>query len=108
LDPETRDRCREWDEDIIRAFKPLGPKKIILFGSWARGDADPFSDIDVIVVYPTDKRFLDRLEELYRLWNLPRPADILAYTPQEFEQLAVERDFVRSAVEKGRPIYEDA
>jgi len=78
-----------------------------LFGSFAREEADRFSDIDIIIVYRTPKRFLDRLEELYRHWNIDRAVDILAYTPEEYEVLLKESDFVREAVEKGRVIYED-
>jgi predicted nucleotidyltransferase len=101
------DPAHELDARIVKTFRPVNPKKIILFGSVARKEADPFSDIDVIVVYPTPKRFLDRLEELYKNWSIPRAVDILAYTPEEYEVLIKENDFVREAVEKGRLIYED-
>jgi len=101
------DPSYDLDARIIETFQPVNPKKIILFGSFARKEADPFSDIDVIVVYPTPKRFLDRLEELYKNWSIPRAVDILAYTPEEYEVLIRENDFVREAVEKGRLIYED-
>jgi hypothetical protein len=50
---------------------------------------------------------LDRLEELYRHWNIRRAVDILAYTPEEYEELLKENEFVREAVQKGRVIYED-
>lgn len=95
------------DADIIHTFKSFNPQKIILFGSVAREEADRFSDIDIIVVYQTQKRFLDRLEELYRHWNIDRAVDILAYTPEEYEVLMKENDFVREAVKKGRVIYEN-
>jgi predicted nucleotidyltransferase len=78
-----------------------------LFGSVARKEADPYSDIDIIIVYQTQKRFLDRIEELYQRWNIDRTVDILAYTPEEYEVILKESDFVREAVEKGRVIYED-
>jgi predicted nucleotidyltransferase len=94
------------DARIILALRSVNPKKIILFGSVARKEADHFSDIDIIIVYPTKKRFLDRLEELYQNWNIDRAVDILAYTPEEYEDLLKESDFIREAVEKGRVIYE--
>jgi hypothetical protein len=50
---------------------------------------------------------LDRIEELYQRWNIDRTVDILAYTPEEYEVILKESDFVREAVEKGRVIYED-
>lgn len=96
------------EKKIIQTFQSVNPKKIILFGSFARGDADPYSDIDIIIVYPTKKRFMDRLEELYMQWDIQQAADILAYTPEEFEILVKERDFIKEAVEKGRIIYESA
>jgi len=51
---------------------------------------------------------MDRLEELYLQWDIQQAADILAYTPEEFETLVKERDFIKEAVEKGRIIYESA
>ena len=91
---------KDLDADIIQTFKPINPQKIILFGSYACEKADRFSDIDVIIVYQTQKRFLDRLEELHQYRNIDRAVDILAYTPEEYEVLLEESDFVRKAVEK--------
>lgn len=93
------------DDNIRRIFAPIHPRLVLLFGSRARGTHDQLSDIDLIVVYDTDKRFLDRLEELYRLWDLPGAVDILAYTPQEFEEMKVNSGFVADAVEQGRVIF---
>lgn len=101
------DSGKDLEADIIQTFISVNPKKIILFGSVARAEADSLSDIDIIVVYPTKKRFMDRLEELYQHWNIRRAVYILAYTPEEYEILLKESDFLREAVEKGRLIYED-
>lgn len=89
-------------------FAPVRPKRILLFGSHARGTADEHSDVDLIVVCETDKRFLDRLAELYLLWDLPLAVDILAYTPEEFDRLREESAFVADAVAAVRTIYEAA
>ena len=88
-------------QGIIDAFMKFNPLKIILFGSSARGDADLQSDIDVIVVYRTEKRFMDRLRELYESWSLPKPVDILAYTPDEYEKMLKDSAFVQDAVKQG-------
>ena len=98
----------ELEREIARMFAPIGPERIVLFGSRAEGRADEASDVDLIVVYRTDKRFLDRLGELYALWDIPIAVDILAYTPEEFERMAVESDFVMDAVARGRVIHEAA
>ncbi len=97
---------QELRKKIIETFKPFHPEKIILFGSRARGDDDPVSDVDVIIVYPTEKRFLDRLEELYLAWDIPMAVDLLAYTPEEFDRLVDESPFVQEAVKQGEILYE--
>lgn len=94
------------DSEIARIFAPVHPRRVILFGSRARNEADEASDVDLIVVYETPKRFLDRLEELYRLWDLPMAVDILAYTPREFEDMRLHSDLVADAVQHGRTICE--
>lgn len=93
-------------QTIIDFFKPFDPELILLFGSQARGDADPYSDYDVIIVYNTPKRFMDRLEELYLAWDLPRAVDILAYTPEEFQDMLAWNAFVQDALETGEVLYE--
>jgi predicted nucleotidyltransferase len=100
--------ARDLERRIARIFAPVHPLRIVLFGSRARGDADEASDVDLIVVYRTERRFLDRLAELYRLWDLPLAVDILAYTPEEFDRLVQESEFVREAMAQGRPILEAA
>lgn len=76
---------------------------VLLFGSLARGDARDHSDIDLIVVKETEKRFLDRLDEFYD--DAREAMDVLVYTPQEFEEMK-QRPFVKRALKEGRILYE--
>jgi predicted nucleotidyltransferase len=57
-------------------------KRISIFGSYAKGRRDLFTDLDVIIVMKTDKPFIQRLKEGYSLLALPVDADILCYTPR--------------------------
>jgi predicted nucleotidyltransferase len=93
-------------DGVLLAFSRFNPHRIILFGSHAGGTADDESDIDLIVVYETKKRFLDRLRELYSAWELDKGVDILAYTPREFAELKEKRAFVQDAVATGKVLYE--
>jgi len=93
-------------QHIVAIFKPFDPHRIIVFGSIARGDWDEMSDIDVIVVYRTDKSFLDRLKELYLSWDIPKAVDILAYTPEEFEHMLQQNVFIQEALNTGEVLYE--
>jgi len=62
------------------------PTRIILYGSRARGDARPDSDIDLLVVVP-DAR--DRMAEMVRLGRvlspLRLPVDLLVVSDQAFQ-----------------------
>ena len=98
---ETRGR-------ILSAFNVFSPRKIILFGSACRLPDREAGDLDLIIVYDTPKRFLDRLKELYEHWDLPKAVDILAYTPEEFARLLEESASVSDAVTQRRVIYEAA
>jgi len=97
---------KQLKKQIVTTFKPFDPEKIILFGSVARGNWDEESDVDVIVVYNTEKSFLNRLKELYQSWNIPKAVDILAYTPAEFTEMLSSNFFIQDAVKKGELIYE--
>ena len=92
---------------IVCSYKKLNPVKIILFGSWCRDEEDKYSDVDIIVIYETKKRFLDRLKELYLMWDIPVAFDILAYTPVEFEKMFKEKNpFIKRINREGEVIYE--
>jgi predicted nucleotidyltransferase len=89
-------------------FQKYGIRKAILFGSFAKGRQNHKSDIDLILIQETDKRYFDRFEgilsDLYR--NLRgRDIEVFIYTPSEFEGIS-DRRFIRQAVAEGQVIYE--
>jgi predicted nucleotidyltransferase len=57
------------------------------FGSYARNDAGPGSDLDVIVVVESDERPFDRRGAAWETSSLPVPVDLLVYTRDEFERV---------------------
>ena len=73
---------------LVHLLLPYEPERLILFGSRARGDADEYSDYDLILIKQTDRPFLDRLRDMVPyLIEFERPADILVYTPEEFARM---------------------
>ena len=87
---------------------PAG-SQVILFGSYARGEADPRSDVDFLVVEPEVK---DRYGEMVRLREAMRPldifADVLVVSECVFEDWRDDPNTViRDAVREGR-VYERA
>ena len=70
----------------VPVLQSAGVHRAIVFGSWARGEADGFSDLDLAVVMDTDlprpERGLLLAKELDDV--LPTVVDLLVYTPAEF------------------------
>ena len=81
-------------------------RKVILFGSYARGDVSRKSDLDLAVIMDTDKRFFDRYDlcgELYELFDTG--LDIFPYTEEEFSRIS-HRPFIKSIIKEGVVVYE--
>jgi len=61
------------------------PDQIILFGSHARGDAGPDSDVDLVIVMAVEGSIRDkRLEIRLALHDIRVPLDILVSSPEDF------------------------
>jgi len=90
-----------------RALKAAGAERAVVFGSYARGTADGFSDLDLVIVAPTDLPKLERGELLGELLEaLPMPVDALLFTPREFEEGMRRRGDVFEAIAReGVTIY---
>ncbi len=67
---------------IVRRFQP---DKIILFGSHARGQAGPDSDVDLLIVMPVEGSIRQkRVEIRLALDDFTVPLDIKVTTPEDF------------------------
>jgi predicted nucleotidyltransferase len=70
---------------VKRIVKEFDPEQIILFGSQARGDAGPDSDVDLLVVMDVEVSKLEKSVEIRgALRDFPLPLDIIVTTPEEF------------------------
>lgn len=103
-------------EKIIKAYLRCIPKKIkieavFLFGSYAKGNFNENSDIDLIIVSPDFKKidFLKRLEMLssFRKNKLTRSVamDIIGYTPKEFKNIDKESIIMREVKKEAKMLY---
>ncbi|MBN1980588.1 MAG: nucleotidyltransferase domain-containing protein [Chitinivibrionales bacterium] len=90
---------------IVRAIHPL---KIIVFGSCARGNPGPDSDLDILVIMNTDVPRYKRgivIRELF--YPQPCPMDILVYTPEEVDYwIGTVNHIITEAFETGKVYYE--
>jgi uncharacterized protein len=97
-------RIAKLTEQIVQEFQP---DKIILFGSHARGEPRPDSDIDLLVILPfKGTGFRKSLEILNRL--APGfPVDLLARHPADTARRYAEGDpLIREALDHGKVLYE--
>ena len=91
---------------IADAFKP---RRIVLFGSRARGEAHPSSDYDIFVEMETDLRPVERvarIDELFgwRDWAM----DLVVYTPDEAKRCSRNAGFIIDEIERDRVVLYEA
>jgi predicted nucleotidyltransferase len=80
-------------------------QRAILFGSYAEGRRDLFTDLDILIVMESPLSFIARTAEMYQYLTAPVDMDLLVYTPEELRRHR-DRGFIRQALEKGTTIYE--
>ncbi|MCZ6680857.1 MAG: nucleotidyltransferase domain-containing protein [Candidatus Poribacteria bacterium] len=91
-----------------RIVERFHPEKIILFGSYAYGDATPQSDVDLLVVMKSDERPAKRSTQVTSVCR-PRylSMDVIVLTPEELEhRLAGFDPFLEEALSKGKVLYD--
>lgn len=72
---------------LERILARVQPQRVILFGSWARGEASPDSDLDFLVVLPINgPRHRVSISLLMVLADLPVAKDVIVLTPEEWER----------------------
>ncbi|HJN19259.1 MAG TPA: nucleotidyltransferase domain-containing protein, partial [Armatimonadota bacterium] len=112
---DMREITPEVIQEIVDAFvRVANPRKIILFGSHARGDAKPDSDLDFLVV--EDEPFeatRSRRREWRKLydaaWDIDVPLDILLFSANEVDRWqASVSHVVRAALDEGLVLHERA
>jgi uncharacterized protein len=102
-----QDMANLLDEITRRIREVSDPEQIILFGSRARGDFGPDSDIDILVVkagVDSPRQESVRLRRVLR--GLPMPIDVFVATPQHIQQYGnIIGMIYRPAVREGKVLY---
>jgi len=105
------DRLRHELDAIVKTIADTGmASKIILFGSAARGDDTPDSDIDLCILTPiTDRRPIDINIDLRKKLRGMRkvPLDLVTYNQDRFAEHAARRtSFAHIINTEGVVVYE--
>lgn len=93
-------------EIIRRIVKVAKPEKIILFGSAARGEMGPDSDVDILVVKQGVHRRNTARIIRRNLFGVGVPLDIVVVTPEDIERYGnCPALIIEPALREGRTIY---
>ena len=73
------------ENDIKRVAKQIGTsidaERVVLFGSYARGQADQNSDVDLLIIAESRLPRFKRSRELYKMFRpYPFGMDLVVYT----------------------------
>ena len=91
-----------------RIIQTSNPEKIILFGSYARGDFRTDSDLNILIIVQGVKHLRQESIRVRRaLRGLLAPVDIVVATPEQITRLRNEAGLMyKSALSEGKVLYE--
>jgi predicted nucleotidyltransferase len=91
-------------KQIVEKFKP---QKIILFGSCARGNPRPESDVDLLVVMDTPLKDVQQAIQICQQIEYRFGLDLIVHTPKYLQQRLEMGDwFLRDVLKEGKVLYE--
>jgi predicted nucleotidyltransferase len=95
-------------QDFTRQIaERYSPQEIILFGSYARGEANNSSDVDLLVILDHDT---DNVEKAIEIRNLLHPRfalDLLVRRPDDIaRRIAMNDFFIQDIVNEGVVLYD--
>jgi predicted nucleotidyltransferase len=107
IDKRTRIPQKAIDQVVEQIVEKFKPQKIILFGSYARGNPRPESDVDLLVVMDTSLKESQIELEIHRYLNVMFGLDLIVYTPKRLKERAEMGDwFIRDILQEGKVLYD--
>ena len=102
----TQAQIKEVTKRIVENYKP---EKVILFGSYAKGNPAVDSDLDVLVIKNSHLPRYKRGSEIRKhLRGMKIPIDLVVYTNEEIARWQdVKMAFITTAIETGVVLYEE-
>jgi len=98
------------DEAVRRILSVVKPRRIILFGSAARGNMGPESDLDLMIVMPNGIHRRKTSVEIYRaLRGIGAPKDVIVVTEQDVTAYRYNQSLIlKPAFDEGKELYASA
>ncbi|MFH1543623.1 MAG: nucleotidyltransferase domain-containing protein [Patescibacteria group bacterium] len=96
------------EDCVSKLRKAFDPEKIILFGSYARGEVNGDRTLDLMIIAKTKERFFDRIKKALLVCKGASPSiEPIIYTPEEFDLLLSQGEgFLEDALEEGIVLYD--
>ncbi len=97
-------------DDVVRQIaERFDPERIVLFGSYATGEARPDSDVDVLVVMDTPLRETEQAVRICQALDYHFGLDLIVKTPATLERrLALGDQFLRDVIAGGKIVHKRA
>lgn len=97
-------------EIIRRVVEVARPERIIMFGSAARGEMGPNSDVDLLVIKGGDYHAGHLAGDIYmNMHGVGQAVDIIVVTPEQVEQYRnVSYLIIAPALREGKEVYVSA
>ena len=99
---DVMERIKAISERLKKEYKA---QKVILYGSYAKGEATEDSDVDLFIIAPTNERFFQRMATvlgLIRDLKKGIPIEPIVLTAEEVEKrIKVGDQFIQEIIEEG-------
>jgi len=104
FDQETvKKSLRNYVQTLYKKHSSI--EKVIVFGSFIRGESVPGSDIDLLIILKKSKTPFSKRISQYMPSNFPIGMDVFPYTKREIEKMLNEGNlFLKRALEEGKEI----
>ena len=98
------------EEIVKRVTSAVHPLRVVLFGSAARGEMGPESDVDLLIVVQDGTSRRDASRKAFRaLSGLGIPKDVIVVTESDVKEFGENPSLViKPALEEGREVYHAA
>lgn len=94
---------QKFTADVVREFLP---EKVILFGSYAKGNAGAESDVDLLVIMPGDVSGVRVAVDIITRLKPTLPVELVVRSSRQIkERLALNDFFLREILATGKELY---
>ena len=99
-----RNKIQAFVDEVVRQFQP---ERVVLFGSYAYGQPNEDSDVDLLVIMPHQGHSAVQAAEIQKRIRAGFPLDLIVRSPQTIRQ-RIEMDdyFITEILGQGETLYE--